>query len=264
LTTDHVKHTLVRLRVWTPLLLAVAFFALAGTGPAEAAGSAYGSLAIPEAAGTTYGGLRLPYPAGQVRVIVRSTSHGPGRHAVDFAMSYEDVLAMHAGRVVQAVIGNGSYGNFIVLDHGDDFCAIYGHFSRELVKVGQSIQQGERIGISGNTGQSTGPHLHAAVFRKVSGRCAAVPSTAEVIMLFDEKPGRELVAGDRIGSQNRRVGSAAPIKVTPPRAPAPAKRPTVTNKPAIIATPAPSILNNVGGDSAGGKVPTIATPDVSP
>jgi peptidase M23-like protein/fibronectin type III domain protein len=150
-----------------------------------------------------YVGVKLPYMAGEARVVVRSTGHGPGRHAVDFGMYYEDVLAMHSGTIYAVVPNTPNNGNYIVLDHGDNYCSLYLHLDKFYVKSGQSIQQGERIALSGNTGKSSGPHLHAAVFRKAGGVCAG-SIYSEVPMFFDERPQRELEAGDWVVSQNGR------------------------------------------------------------
>ena len=157
-----------------------------------------------EAADGYYNGLKLPYPAGEARVVVRVSEHGPGRHAVDFGMSYEDVLAMYAGQVAWTGKGHALYGNYIVVDHLDNYCSLYAHFDRLYVRSGQPVQQGERLGRSGNTGQSTGSHLHAAVFRKASGACGPANAWTEVMMLFDEGPRRELRAGDWFVSRNGR------------------------------------------------------------
>ncbi len=157
-----------------------------------------------EAANGYYNGLKLPYAAGLGRVVVRSTGHGPGRHAVDFGMFYEDVLAMYSGRVVAVAVDALTGGKFIIVDHGDNYCALYLHLDKFYVLVGKSVQQGEKIALSGNTGQSTGPHLHAAVYRKSGGACGAAGAGNEVMMLFDEHPRAELQAGDWVTSANGR------------------------------------------------------------
>ncbi|MCX7032019.1 MAG: M23 family metallopeptidase [Spirochaetes bacterium] len=73
------------------------------------------------------------------------------------------VLAAAAGTV--ADVGyNGTYGKYIILRHSG-FQTLYGHLSRFTVAVGESVAQGRKIGEVGNTGVSTGPHLHFGVFR---------------------------------------------------------------------------------------------------
>ncbi|MFD6275909.1 M23 family metallopeptidase [Streptomyces sp. NPDC060209] len=84
-----------------------------------------------------------------------------GTHSgVDFqAASGTSVVAVGAGTVVEAGWG-GAYGNNIVLKMKDGTYTQYGHLSSIGVSVGQSVGSGEQIGISGSTGNSTGPHLH--------------------------------------------------------------------------------------------------------
>ncbi|MEV7084359.1 M23 family metallopeptidase [Streptomyces sp. NPDC093085] len=84
-----------------------------------------------------------------------------GSHSgVDFrAASGTTVVAVGAGTVVEAGWG-GSYGNNIVLRMADGTYTQYGHLSSIGVSVGQAVAAGERIGLSGATGNVTGPHLH--------------------------------------------------------------------------------------------------------
>ena len=74
------------------------------------------------------------------------------------------VVAAHGGTVVKAGpggAGDGSaYGNAIVIKHGKRTFSQYAHLSRINVKVGQVVKTGQRIALSGNTGNSSGPHLH--------------------------------------------------------------------------------------------------------
>lgn len=69
------------------------------------------------------------------------------------------VFASCGGTVARAGWGSG-YGYVVYIDHADGRQTRYAHLSKVLVKAGQTVKQGERIALSGNTGVSTGPHLH--------------------------------------------------------------------------------------------------------
>ncbi|MGV9252950.1 M23 family metallopeptidase [Streptomyces sp. NPDC003697] len=93
-------------------------------------------------------------------------SHWAHKHSgQDFAVpAGTEVVAAHSGTVVKAGpngAGDGpAYGNAIVIQHGDGTYSQYAHLSRVDVRIGQSVAAGEHIALSGNTGNSTGPHLH--------------------------------------------------------------------------------------------------------
>ena len=69
------------------------------------------------------------------------------------------------GRVIRAGFQAGGYGNFIEVKHPNGLSSVYGHLSRIDVHTGQQVASGERIGLVGSTGYSTGPHLHFEVRR---------------------------------------------------------------------------------------------------
>ena len=69
------------------------------------------------------------------------------------------VMASCDGVVTRAGWGSG-YGYVVYIDHGDGRQTRYGHLSKILVKTGQRVSQGQKIALSGNTGRSTGPHVH--------------------------------------------------------------------------------------------------------
>ncbi len=69
------------------------------------------------------------------------------------------VMASSGGVVTRAGWGSG-YGRVIYIQHPDGRETRYGHLSKILVSVGQNVSQGQKIALSGNTGNSTGPHLH--------------------------------------------------------------------------------------------------------
>ncbi|OIJ65865.1 M23 family metallopeptidase [Streptomyces mangrovisoli] len=93
-------------------------------------------------------------------------SHWVAKHSgQDFAVPIgTNVVAAHSGTVVKAGshgAGDGSaYGNAIVIKHSNGTYSQYAHLSRIDVKVGQHVKTGQHIARSGNTGNSTGPHLH--------------------------------------------------------------------------------------------------------
>lgn len=73
-----------------------------------------------------------------------------------------EVIAPASGVVIFAG-EKAAYGNCIVIDHGRDITTLYGHLSAMLVKPGDKLDRGQHIGKVGNTGRSTGPHLHYEV-----------------------------------------------------------------------------------------------------
>lgn len=70
-----------------------------------------------------------------------------------------DILAAGSGVVTYAGY-NGSYGKTIVVSHGYGYKTVYAHNNKNLVEVGDSVEKGQLIGEVGNTGKSTGPHVH--------------------------------------------------------------------------------------------------------
>ncbi len=69
------------------------------------------------------------------------------------------IYAAKAGTVIVSQYSS-SYGNYVVISHGSGNTTLYGHMSSRKVEVGQYVNQGDVIGITGSTGHSTGPHLH--------------------------------------------------------------------------------------------------------
>ncbi|MEU8618841.1 M23 family metallopeptidase [Streptomyces sp. NPDC048623] len=84
-----------------------------------------------------------------------------GSHSgIDFHAAYgTKVVSVGSGTVVEAGWG-GAYGNNIVIRMNDGTYTQYGHLSAIRVYVGQKVTPGEQIGVSGSSGNSTGPHLH--------------------------------------------------------------------------------------------------------
>ena len=82
---------------------------------------------------------------------------------VDFITDTGTPVVAAAGGVVQFAGFHPQYGNMIDIDHGNDLVTRYAHLSKVVAKEGDVLQRGRRIADSGNTGRSTGPHLHFEV-----------------------------------------------------------------------------------------------------
>jgi murein DD-endopeptidase MepM/ murein hydrolase activator NlpD len=78
---------------------------------------------------------------------------------IDMASSNRTIMASDTGKVVFAG-DNGTYGNCVILDHKNGYQTLYGHLSKITVKVGDVLEKGEKLGVMGSTGHSTGVHLH--------------------------------------------------------------------------------------------------------
>ena len=77
------------------------------------------------------------------------------------------VLAAKSGRVIQAG-WNGGYGISVMIAHDDGITTLYGHMDACSVSVGQTVSQGDTIGICGSTGNSTGAHIHYTMYKNGS------------------------------------------------------------------------------------------------
>jgi murein DD-endopeptidase MepM/ murein hydrolase activator NlpD len=93
----------------------------------------------------------------------------PEFHAgVDLAAAAGTPVTATAGGVVKFAGAGDSYGQNVVLEHGSGVESRYGHLQKLTVVRGQRVERGQLIGLSGNTGRSTAPHLHYEVM--VNGR----------------------------------------------------------------------------------------------
>lgn len=160
-----------------------------------------------------YRGIKLPYAAGQARKV--TGTHASNRRAIDFGMKLENVLAIKAGKV--ASVTKDQYGGkYILVDHGDGYCALYLHLNSFNVQPNDSVKQGQVIGVSGNTGLGGQYHLHLAVIQKpqINGACSA-NNTREIAMVFDEKPNAPLKLNDEIVSQNGESSTSSKVFQSP-------------------------------------------------
>jgi murein DD-endopeptidase MepM/ murein hydrolase activator NlpD len=106
----------------------------------------------------TWGRLTTRFNNGQMG------RRGRIHYGLDIANSTGTPISTTASGVVIFVGWHGGYGNKIVIYHGNEYSTVYAHLSRMDVYVGQEVVQGDVIGRMGNTGRSTGPHLHYEVY----------------------------------------------------------------------------------------------------
>jgi len=111
--------------------------------------------------------LRMLWPL-QGTITQDFQPRGPSRHdGIDIAAPQgETILAAADGTVIFSDWGPGGYGLIVILRHNADVVTVYAHNHRNLVRAGQSVQQGEPIATVGRSGRATGYHLHFEVRRK--------------------------------------------------------------------------------------------------
>ncbi len=110
---------------------------------------------------------------------------------IDFVAGVGTPVAAAAGGVVITAEYHPAYGNLIEIDHGNDFSSRYAHLSSLDVKSGQVVKRGQKIAMSGNTGRSTGPHLHFEVrFKGVAQNPARFLHMGSQLVLGPEAGGK--------------------------------------------------------------------------
>jgi len=111
--------------------------------------------------GSANGYFIKPVSGGSCRL----TQGKHDRYAIDIGCpTGTPIKASAAGRVIFSKVGwNGAFGNLIIISHPNGTQTFYAHQSKLAVSVGEQVSQGQLIGYVGNTGRSTGPHIHFEV-----------------------------------------------------------------------------------------------------
>jgi murein DD-endopeptidase MepM/ murein hydrolase activator NlpD len=99
---------------------------------------------------------------GQLRASGQDEAH-PG---IDIAVAIGSIVRASGGATVDQAGQDPEYGLFVLLNHADEYQTMYGHLSRITVTVGDTVTPGQVIGLSGNSGRSTAPHLHFEIRQK--------------------------------------------------------------------------------------------------
>jgi murein DD-endopeptidase MepM/ murein hydrolase activator NlpD len=93
---------------------------------------------------------------GQLKATSRNEAH-PG---LDIAVAIGSLVRASGGGTVRQTGEDPEYGLFVLLEHPSEYQTMYGHLSRILVTVDSTVAPRQVIGLSGNSGRSTAPHLH--------------------------------------------------------------------------------------------------------
>ncbi len=209
-------------------------------------------------------GYLLPWPGGEIHAVTQGedtvfTHNGLAAYAYDFDLNYDTVVAARAGKVMMIKQDSNAGGcdsgfagesNYIVIDHGDGTSSLYMHlaYNSVLAQVGQIVDQGQPVAISGETGVTcsanhTGPglHLHFQVERMEPGRyfTQSLPIAFDDITTEDGVPheGHAYVSG------NYGPGASQKIKLTPHHVPRPFHPTARPIDPTLFEAPPPPAVS---------------------
>lgn len=121
---------------------------------------AYGNAIIPETYTIDLTGFHMPTPSTKI-----TSPFGPRwrrmHNGLDLKVNIGDtIVAAFDGKVRVVKYERRGYGKYVVIRHDNGLETVYGHLSKQLVEENQLVKAGEVIGLGGNTGRSTGSHLH--------------------------------------------------------------------------------------------------------
>ena len=121
---------------------------------------AYGNAIIPETYTIDLTGFHMPTPSTKI-----TSPFGPRwrrmHNGLDLKVNIGDtIVAAFDGKVRVVKYERRGYGKYVVIRHDNGLETVYGHLSKQLVEDNQLVKAGEPIGLGGNTGRSTGSHLH--------------------------------------------------------------------------------------------------------
>ena len=121
---------------------------------------AYGNAIIPDTYTIDLTGFHMPTPSTKI-----TSPFGPRwrrmHNGLDLKVNIGDtIVAAFDGKVCVVKYERRGYGKYVVIRHDNGLETVYGHLSKQLVEENQLVKAGEVIGLGGNTGRSTGSHLH--------------------------------------------------------------------------------------------------------
>ena len=114
---------------------------------------------IPNGSPVSFGGITSHFGSRNHPVLGRSMSH----EGVDLKAEKGAKVYSAADGIVDTTKYNGGYGNMLIVTHAYGFTSVYAHLSRFVVRQGEFVKKGQLVAYSGNTGRTSGPHLHYEV-----------------------------------------------------------------------------------------------------
>jgi len=99
---------------------------------------------------TEFGASDYPYQTHHTGIDISSGSRS----------GVNQIVAFQSGTVTSVIHSSVSFGNHVIIDHGNGLTSLYGHLSSIKVFAGQQVRAGDTLGTEGSTGASTGPHVH--------------------------------------------------------------------------------------------------------
>ncbi len=157
--------------------------------------------------------FQLPFPCNQVWSGQTRGNHSP-LNAVDFNRAGDEgdtVVAASGGTVTRVqTLGNRSYGRWIEISHGGGWTTRYAHLSAQSVGVGQRVVRGQKIGNVGNTGGSSGAHLHYEARRNGVAVRATFNGASALYFGTRSYTSKNCSGGGGGGGGNGRVETAGP------------------------------------------------------
>ena len=98
------------------------------------------------------------------------------------------IIASADGQVIEKGFAPNGYGNYIIIRHADGSGTVYAHLNRVYVITNQTVKQGDAIGLSGSTGNSTGPHLHFEMRTEADNITTRIDPKTKLQTFYDPDP----------------------------------------------------------------------------
>lgn len=114
----------------------------------------------------------------------------------------DSIVAAYPGKVVVSKYNRRGYGHYVMIEHENGTRTLYGHLKKRLVNVGDTVEGGQLVGWGGNTGRSSGPHLH---FEIRYGDINIDPETIVDFPNWELKPGVNKISKKKITSAHNNM-----------------------------------------------------------